>query len=200
MSPADHAAEPVIAAPFRRSDYCLANEGATCLIVTTPELAGELGRPPVAIAGMEGVRCSRDDYILFARPGLGAGISAEFPLAAAEPPRIYRTSGVDRADIDGLYLYDSFASNPWMVLERFGFCGEGEAPAYIRDRGIGSAAALPVNTNGGLLSEAHLLGLGHLIEMVRQLRGEAGERQITGARNLQWATPIGDALILAGAR
>ncbi len=200
MSRAGYDAEPVIAAPFRRADYCLSNEGATCLIVTTPERAAGLDRPSAAIAGMEGVRCGRDDYILFGRPGLGVGVSAEFPLSAADPPRIYRTSGVARDDIDALYVYDSFASNPWMVLERFGFCGEGEAPALVRDRGIGLDAPMPVNTNGGLLSEAHLLGLGHVIEMVRQLRGEAGERQLPEPAHVQWATPIGDSLILAAAR
>ena len=53
-----------------------------------------------------------------------------------------------------------------------------------------------MNTNGGLLSEAHLLGYGHLIEMVRQLRGTAGQRQVPGAEVVQWATPRGDSLLL----
>jgi acetyl-CoA acetyltransferase len=83
-----------------------------------------------------------------------------------------------------------------MTLERFGFCGEGEAWRWIAESGLDLGSPLPVNTNGGLLSEAHLLGYGHLIEMVRQLRGTAGPRQVPDASVVQWATPRGDSLVL----
>lgn len=196
MDTEQYFAEPAMAGPFRRPDFCLSNEGATCLIVTTADRARDLARPPVVIAGFEGLRSSRDDHLLFSRPGLAVGISQERPLADFAPPRVYDNAGVSRSDVDGLYLYDSFTSNVWMVLERFGFCAEGEAPGFIRENGLGAGARLAVNTNGGLLSEAHLLGYGHLIEMVRQLRGEAAGRQLVHAEVLQWATPRGDTAIL----
>ena len=192
--------EPVIAGPFRRADYCLSNEGSVCLIVTTPERARDLAKEPAVIAGMAGIRASRDDYVLFARPGLAAGIQRQRPLEATGEDAIYAMAGVAAGELSGLYVYDSFGSNLWMVLERFGFCGEGEAPHYVRDAGIGLGSALPVNTNGGLMSEAHLSGYGHLVEMTRQLRGEAGQRQIDGAVAVQWATPRGDSLILTEER
>jgi acetyl-CoA acetyltransferase len=192
--------EPVIAGPFRRADYCLSNEGSVCLIVTTRERARDLAKESAVIAGMAGIQASRDDYVLFARPGLGVGIQRQRPLAATTEAAIYAMAGVARDELSGLYVYDSFGSNLWMVLERFGFCGEGEAPLYVRDAGIGPASAMPVNTNGGLMSEAHLSGYGHLAEMVRQLRGEAGPRQIDGAAAVQWATPRGDSLILTKER
>ena len=188
--------EPVIAGPFRRADYCLSNEGSVCLIVTTRERARDLAKEQAVIAGMAGIRASRDDYVLFARPGLGVGIQRQRPLDATGEAAIYAMAGVARDQLSGLYVYDSFGSNLWMVLERFGFCGEGEAPHYVRDAGIGPGSAMPVNTNGGLMSEAHLSGYGHLAEMVRQLRGEAGQRQVDGAAAVQWATPRGDSLIL----
>jgi acetyl-CoA acetyltransferase len=188
--------EPVIAGPFRRADYCLSNEGSACLIVTTLERARDLAARPAVIAGMSGIRASRDDYVLFARPGLGVGIQRRRPFAVREQPPVYGMAGVGRAEISGLYVYDSFGSNLWMVLERFGFCGEGEAPHYVREAGIGLGSAMPVNTNGGLMSEAHLSGYGHLVEMVRQLRGAAGPRQIEDAAAVQWASPRGDSLIL----
>lgn len=189
--------EPVIAGPFRRADYCLASEGSVCVIVTTRERARDLARPAAVIAGVSGISAARDDYVMFARPGLGAGIQRRQPLSAAASDPVFSMAGVARADIDGLYVYDSFGSNVWMVLERFGFCGEGEAPQYVRSAGLGvGSSAMPVNTNGGLMSEAHLSGYAHLAEMVRQLRGEACKRQIDGASVLQWATPRGDSLIL----
>jgi acetyl-CoA acetyltransferase len=196
MTRQSYFAEPVIAGPFRRADYCLSNEGSVCLLVTTCARARDLARAPVVIAGMAGIRASRDDYVLFARPGLGVGIQRRQAYAVPAEPAIYAMAGISRAEIDGLYVYDSFGSNLWMVLERFGFCGEGEAPHYVRETGIGLGSAMPVNTNGGLMSEAHLSGYGHLVEMVRQLRGAAGTRQIDGAAAVQWTTPRGDSLIL----
>jgi acetyl-CoA acetyltransferase len=83
-----------------------------------------------------------------------------------------------------------------MALERWGFCAAGEAAAYCRDQGIGLDSPLPMNTHGGSLAEGHLYGYGHMIEMVRQLRGEAGKRQIDDAKSLLWGTPWGDALVL----
>jgi len=189
--------EPLIVEPFRRADYCLASEGATCLILTSNSLAEDLPLQPIAIAAGEGIHTSRDDYIVFSRPGMGVGPSRERPFDRDGAQLIYDRAGIARDDVDALYLYDSFTPNAWMTLERFGFCGEGQAWAYIAEQGIGLDSRLPVNTNGGLLSEAHLLGYGHLVEMVRQLRGRAGERQIPGATVVQWATPRGDSLILS---
>jgi acetyl-CoA acetyltransferase len=188
-------AEPAIAGPFRRCDYALSSSGSSCLIVTTVERARDLGRPFAVIAAGQTLHSSRDSYVLFARPGLGAGFGGEYPLAAEDHP-VYADAGITRADIDALYIYDSFSSNLWMTLERFGFCGEGEAADWIAQHGIGAGAPLPLNTNGGLLSEGHNSGYAHIAEMVRQVRGEAGPRQADGATWAQWATPWGDSLIL----
>jgi acetyl-CoA acetyltransferase len=195
MTAESYFAEPVIVRPFRRADFCLDSEGATCLLVCDRRRAAQLRQPAVAIAAASGIHASRDDHILFARPGLGVGLQAAGPWRQPEL-EVFGRAGIGPGDVDGLYVYDSFGSNLWMVLERFGFCGEGEAPGYVRDTGIGLDSVRPVNTNGGLMSEAHQSGYGHLVEMVRQLRGQAGPRQIPGATVLQWATPRGDSLIL----
>jgi acetyl-CoA acetyltransferase len=189
--------EPVVVEPFRRADYCLASEGATCLILTSEDRARGLPSIPVRIAAGEGIHASRDDYILFARPGMGVGVSREAPFPRDSEAALYARAGIGRDDVDALYLYDSFTSNAWMTLERFGFCAEGEAWRYIAEAGLDLESPLPVNTNGGLLSEAHLLGYGHLVEMVRQLRGTAGTRQVPDAQVVQWATPRGDSLLLS---
>jgi acetyl-CoA acetyltransferase len=196
LTTAEYFEEPVLVEPFRRADYCLASEGATCLILTSFDRARGLAQQPVRIAAGEGIHAGRDDYILFARPGIGVGISAETTLGDDPARGVYGRAGISVGDVDALYVYDSFTSNVWMTLERFGFCAEGEAWRYIAETGLGLDSPLPVNSNGGLLSEAHLLGYGHLIEMVRQLRGTAGPRQVPGAEVVQWATPRGDSLVL----
>jgi len=188
-------AEALIAGPFRRSDYMVQNEGSTTLIVTTTERARDAAKTPALIAGVQGIRSNRENYVMFSRPGLGVGFSSEFDYDAGVQP-VYRMAGVEQSDIDALYLYDSFSSNLWMVLERQGFCAPGEAPAMIAGHGFGPASPLPINTNGGLLAEGDQTGYGHLVEMVRQLRGEAGARQVPDAQVVQWASPWGDSMIL----
>jgi acetyl-CoA acetyltransferase len=188
--------EPMLVEPFRRADYCLSSEGATCLILMSAERAAARTSIPVRVAGGSGIRISRDDHVLFSRPGLGVGISREAPFTDDSCREVYDRAGVDRADVDALYVYDSFTSNVWTTLERFGFAEEGEAWSSLRENGMDLDSPLPINTHGGLHSEAHLLGYGHLIEMVRQLRGTAGARQVAGARVAQWATPRGDSIIL----
>ena len=186
--------EPLISGPFRRCDYALSNEGSTCLLVTTPERARDLAHGPVRVAGLQSIRASRDSYVMFSRPGLGVGFAADFAYGPVPQP-VYSMAGVTQADVDALYVYDSFCSNLWMVLERFGFCGEGEAPGWVGTHGLQVTGDLPVNSNGGLMSEGHFSGYAHLVEMVRQLRGHAGPRQVEGAEVLQWLTPWGDSMI-----
>ena len=82
-----------------------------------------------------------------------------------------------------------------LTLERFGFCAPGEAPAFVADGRIGPGGALPVNTSGGLLSEAHISGWNSIAEVVCQLRQHAGPRQIPSASHLQWATIWGDSIV-----
>ncbi|HUY24733.1 MAG TPA: hypothetical protein VNI34_10505 [Candidatus Nitrosotalea sp.] len=185
---------PPLVGPFRLFDYCLRNEGSTCLLVTTAERARAMGARAVLVSGVQGARASRDDFIMFARPGMGLGFTDEHDYQAGQMP-VYQMAGLGADDIDALYVYDSFSSNLWMVLERFGFCPPGEAYLWTQGGQIELGGRLPVNTNGGLHSEAHLSGFGHLLEMVRQVRQEAGPRQVPKAEAVQWATPWGDSLI-----
>jgi acetyl-CoA acetyltransferase len=135
---------------------------------------------------------------VFGPEGLGIGqqSTTRLTLAQARGQQVYRMAGVAPEDVDTIGIYDSFSPLPVYTLEEFGFCGEGEALEWIQDGRIGLRGALPTNTAGGQLSEAHLNGWGQIRELVTQLRGEAGERQIARARRALWATVCGDALML----
>ncbi len=195
----DHQNSRMVVDPLRLFDCCLITDGAVVTLVTTMERARDMRQKPVRVAGMQGIRSGRHEFI-FAPPGLGIG---QQPATGVQPREIdrevYDSAGVERADVKALYTYDAFSPLPLFVLERFGFCGRGEAADFVQDGRIGPGGSLPVNTNGGLLSEAHVAGWNHIREMTRQLRGTAGERQIAGADVLQWATVWGDSVILTTA-
>ncbi|HZP44402.1 MAG TPA: thiolase family protein [Candidatus Binataceae bacterium] len=190
---ADHQASRFVCEPLHLLDYCLINDGAACVIVTTAERARDCRKPPVYISGMQPLPGGPDEFI-WAYPGLGVAQQPVFTYAAGTQP-VYRMAGVTPADIDALFTYDAFSILVWIALERFGFCPPGEAPAFTADGRIELGGALPVNTNGGLLSEAHIMGWNHQVEIVRQLRGECGARQLKDVELIQWANAYGDSLI-----
>lgn len=99
--------------------------------------------------------------------------------------RAFGQAGLVPADIDTAQLYDVNTFEVIRQFEALGFCDQGEGAAFVREVGIGRDGRLPTNTDGGLMSFSHI-GWGaptlKIIESVRQLRGEAGPRQIPGAR------------------
>ncbi len=163
------------------------------MIVTTAERARDLKKPPVYISGMQGLPAGRHEFI-WTYPGFGVAQQEVWDYKPDLQP-VYRMAGVTPKDIDALFTYDAFSILVWTALERFGFCGLGEAAAFTQEGRIELGGELPMNTNGGLLSEAHIMGWNHQVEIVRQLRGECGPRQIPHAEIIQWANAYGDSLI-----
>lgn len=196
----EYLAEPPVMGPLRKADITQMMDGATTLLVTTAERAADLGVPLVRLAGIEGIHAGRDNYVFFSRPGLGSGVSPTYDYVAPTTSPVYDMAGISRDEIDALYMYDPFAHMVWMALERWGFCAAGEAAALVSEQGLDIDSPLPINTHGGLLGEGHLFGYGHMIEMTRQLRGAAGDRQVAGATAVQWANGWGDSLILTNER
>ena len=195
MTLADHQASRMVVDPLRLFDCCLITDGAAVALVTSAERARDLKQRPVYISGMQGLRSGRDEFI-FAPRGLGINQQRSGHVVPdGHTLQAYRMAGIARGDLDGLYTYDAFSPLILFMLERFGFCGPGEAAAWVQNGRIEPGGELPMNTSGGLLSEAHVGGWNSILEIVRQLRGAAGERQIANARLLQWATAWGDSVI-----
>jgi acetyl-CoA acetyltransferase len=176
----DYLASPIVSDPFRVLDCCLETDGAAALIV---EESGRTAGGIRVLAVAEGRPDSPDD--ITNRPDmLDLGI-------AKAAGRAFDSAGLGPEDMDFCELYDCFTFVVLRQLEEMGFCPRGESPKLVAERGITLGGKLPLNTHGGLLSEAHVLGLNHVTEAVRQLRGSCGTRQVDGAR-LGLVTGYGD--------
>lgn len=192
----DHQSSRMIVDPLRLYDCSLITDGAAVVLLASAERAKDMPNKPVYIAGMQGLRSGRSEFI-FAPPGLGINQQpTERVTPRARDLAVFERSGVGREAIQGLYTYDAFSPLVLFALERFGYCGPGEAASWVGGGRIELGGELPVNTSGGLLSEAHVCGWNSINEMVRQLRGDAGPRQIPDAEALQWGTCWGDSVIL----
>jgi len=169
----DYLGSRMISSPICLYDCDVPVDGATAIVVSAVETAADL-RAPVRIEAMAGVvegRPSWEQWEDFARVGYGA--------AAA----MWARTDLRPGDVDVAQLYDGFTIEAVWWLEALGFCGTGEAGAFVAGgRRITLGGELPLNTWGGQLSGGRLhAAFGHTAEAVRQLRGEAGPRQVAGA-------------------
>jgi acetyl-CoA acetyltransferase len=149
-------------------------DGGGALVVTSAERAKDLRKAPVYLLGAGEAHWHRN---ISQMPDLTV-------TAAADSGRwAYEMAGVGPEDVDVAMLYDAFTINPILFLEDLGFCEKGEGGTFVEGGRIAPKGELAVNTNGGGLSYNHpgMYGLLLLIEAVRQLRGECGERQVEGA-------------------
>jgi acetyl-CoA acetyltransferase len=193
---ADHQASRMIVEPFRLLDICLESDGACAVLVTSAARARDLRRKPVYILGAAygGGPNQGDDLFDAIRWPDHAHNYAKYIAAD-----LWGSAGVGPRDIDVAEIYDCFTYSVIMQLEGLGFCKEGEGGAFVQAGGIDRDGEIPVNTHGGLLSEAYIHGLNHVVEAVEQLRGDAGPRQVAGAElalTTAGAMTCGSALVL----
>jgi acetyl-CoA acetyltransferase len=164
----------MVSYPFTVRDICLVTDGGGAIVLTSAERAKSLKKPPIYVLG-QGEAITHAN--ISSMPDLTVTGAAE------SGRRAYAMAGLAAKDIDVVELYDAFTINTILFLEDLGFCKKGEGGRFVSGGRIAPGGALPVNTNGGGLSYCHpgMYGLFLLIEAVRQLRGECGERQIAGA-------------------
>lgn len=165
--------EAPLVEPLCRFDCCLVSDGAAAVVVTTEERAADMRGKSVSILG----HAQAHSLSTYSSPG-----HFESLPAARSGPHAFQQAGVTAADIDVALLYDCFTIVVLLQLEDYGFCKKGEGGAFVEDGNIAPGGTLPVNTSGGLLAEAYGGGMLHVIEAVRQLRGEAQERQVEHAQ------------------
>lgn len=174
LSMEQYLASPYIVEPFRKEDCCLISDGGAAYVMTTPERARDLATPVIEVAGV----------------GLGSSVTgphwAEQPAFTSTPqvfaaPVAFEMAGLSPADVDVYTCYDPFTIHTIMQIEDSGFCEKGGGGQFVSDGNLAfDTGGLPTNTHGGLLSHAYVLGIAHVVEVVRQLRGEAAA-QVTDA-------------------
>ena len=160
-----------VAWPFHLLDCCLVTDSGASIIVTTADRARACRKEPVWVLGAaEG----HDHNIISMMPSLTSMIARETGSKAMT------RAGISHNDIDLTMIYDSFTYTVMLTLEGLGFCGRGEAADFVAGQRTAPGGDFPLNTSGGGLSYTHpgMYGSFLLVEAVRQLRGEGGDRQV----------------------
>jgi len=168
-------ARPMLCDPLRTEDCCLISDGGAAFVMTSRERAADRPHPLVTAAGVGEARAGTGTYWA-QQPDFTAT-----PQVFSAPPA-FAMAGIAPADVDVLTLYDPFTIAALMQIEDMGFCAKGEGDAFVRGGALRvDGGSLPYNPHGGMLSHAYVLGIAHVVEVVRQLRGEAWA-QVQGAR------------------
>ncbi|CAN7722121.1 thiolase [Variovorax paradoxus] len=165
----------MVSDPLGVRDCCLVTDGAGACVLVSAERARDLPKKPVYVLGNATAVWNRQISSM-----------ADLTVTAARQSgrEAFAMAGLAPADMDVVQLYDAFTINTLLFLEDLGFCPKGEGGRFVADGAIAPGGRLPVNTNGGGLSCVHpgMYGIFALIEAVRQLRGECGERQVKNAQ------------------
>ena len=165
----------MISTPLTVRDCCLVTDGAGAFVLMRADRAKAQKQKPVYVLGNATAVWNRQ---------ISSMENLTVTSASESGQRAFAMAGLQPSDVDVVGLYDAFTINPLLFLEDLGFCKKGEAGAFVQNGGIAPGGRLPVNTNGGGLSCVHpgMYGIFLVIEAVRQLRGECGERQVKDAK------------------
>jgi acetyl-CoA acetyltransferase len=192
----DYLAARMISRPLRLFDFCLETDGACAVVVTSAGRARDGRHRPVLI------RAVAQGSLAAPQPGI------QFPVLMREsittlPAKpiaqtLFRRAGLGPREVDVAQLYDCFTITVLLQLEDYGFCPKGEGGSFVSSGEIDLGGSLPINTGGGHLSEGYIHGMNHIVEGVRQMRGESTSQVADAEVCLVTSTPLppGSALIL----
>jgi acetyl-CoA acetyltransferase len=174
----------MVAPPLKLLHCCPLADGAAAAVICSGDKLRDRGRAVSIAAAVLTSAVYGEEYI----PGGTVG-SVKFPpeanLVELSARQAYDISGYGPEDMDVVQAYDTVSPSELWDLEELGFCGHGEAPRLLREGVFDLNGRIPVNTDGGLMGRGHPMGatgLGQIAEIVFQLRGEAGPRQVENAR------------------
>jgi acetyl-CoA acetyltransferase len=171
---------PIISSPLHRLDCSLVNDGGAAYVISRKGTS----KDPSREVRFLGTGQAQSHYYM---GHLARGDSTHDlvrPVVDVAGQRAFAEAGLTPGDIDVAGIYDSFTITVALQLEQLGFCGPGESGKWVAAGNMDLGGSMPTNTHGGLLSYAHpgaCSGMLHYIEVIRQLRGEAGDSQVQGA-------------------
>ncbi|MEG3152564.1 thiolase family protein [Sphingomonas sp. ZT3P38] len=175
----------MVADPLHLLDCSLISDGGHAMLVTSLEMARDLKRTPIRLAGLGQAQSYYHMGHLATAVGAPPEMARHHDLTHTVQPvaakQAFEEAGITPADVDVAELYDSFTITALLQLEDLGFCKKGEAGPFAEGGRLELGGELPINTHGGMLSYAHpgaTGGMAHIVEAVRQLRGECGDRQV----------------------
>lgn len=171
----DYLASRYIVRPLHLLDMCLVNDGAVCLIVRRADLARDLPHAPVLVSGWGEAKVKGGKMDQLVRQRLK-------PLMQEAGRQAFDMAGLSLADVQHFEGYDAASIHLVSQVEGYGFCEPGAGLDFCKRGEMAVSGAMPVNTGGGMLSEAYMHGWNNVAEVVRQLRHEAGPRQIPDAQ------------------
>lgn len=171
--------QPMLADPLCRLDFCLETDGAVAIITTTTDRAKDCRHAPALIHG-----CTHGGQREWGRAFAWMGMPDPHFASSGHKyvaDRLWEQTGLSAKDMDVALVYDHFSAMVLMQLEDYGFCEKGEANDYAlagklrydAATGKGVNGGVPVNTHGGNLNEAYIIGMTHVVEAVEQVRGTA---------------------------
>lgn len=172
----DYMSARYIVEPLRMFDYCYITDGGHAFVLTTADRAKDLRKPPVYIRGMG----RQEAFRAYETPDLVMQSFQQERVARM----VFPMADMTVKDIQALYVQDAYSPAVIAALENYGFCPKGEAGRWMQGGRIAIDGELPVNANGGQLSETYMVGWQNTCDAVRQLRDECGPRQIKNVERI----------------